>query len=86
MHDTCPRCGSDKVIPDLPLAVDVHTADGPGGGSADVRLEGRPQAWIFKDPAYGGLTARVCGACGHAELYARNFRALYEKYETTRGA
>jgi hypothetical protein len=84
MHDTCARCGSKKIIPDLPLNVSVSTAGGAGGGSADVVIEGAPQAWFFKDLAFGGLTVAVCGECGHAELRANNFRALYEKYQKTR--
>jgi hypothetical protein len=84
MPDTCPRCGSKKVIPDLPLSVEVYTGGGPGGGAADVRVQGNPQAWVFKDTVCGGLTVKVCGECGHAELHVRNFRALYEKYEQTR--
>jgi hypothetical protein len=92
MDNTCPHCGSKKIIPDLPLSVEVYTSDsGPyggglakGGGTADVHVCGAPQAWVFKDMASGGLTVRVCGECGHAELHAKNFRLLYEKYEKSR--
>jgi len=86
MHDECPRCGSKKVIPDLPLYVSVTTAGGSGGGGADVVILGAPQAWIFKEPVYGGLTVCVCGECGHAELRANNFRKLYQTHEKTRPA
>jgi hypothetical protein len=50
---------------------------------ADVAIVGVPQAWIYKDLTYGGLTARVCGGCGYAELHAKNFRPLSEKYDKT---
>jgi hypothetical protein len=53
-------------------------------GAADVYVAGSPQAWVFRDTASGGLTVRVCGECGHAELHANNFRLLYEKYEQSR--
>lgn len=83
MPDTCPHCGSKKVIPDLQLSVEVDTGVGPGVGTADVRVQGNPQAWVFKDTVRGGLTVTVCGECGHADLNVSNFRALYEKYEQT---
>jgi hypothetical protein len=73
------------MIPDLPLIVEVFTSGGGvGGGTVDVRVQGAPQAWVFKDTVAGGLTASVCGECGHAELQAKNFRTLYEKYEQSR--
>lgn len=92
MSNSCPRCGSEKIIPDLPLSAEVFTSvSGPygggtatGGGTVDVFVCGSPQAWLAKDTAAGGLTVRVCGACGHAELHANNFRLLYEKYEKSR--
>jgi len=84
MRDNCPRCGSKKVMPDLPLSVNVSTAAGEGGGGADVVILGAPEAWIFKKPVYGGLTVSVCGECGHAELHASNFRRLHQTYEKTR--
>jgi uncharacterized OB-fold protein len=92
MDNTCPQCGSKKIIPDLPLGAEVYTSEsGPygsgtvrGGGTVDVYVAGAPQAWVFKDIASGGLTARVCGECGHVELRAKNFRLLYEKYEKSR--
>ena len=81
MDNTCPHCGSKKIIPDLRLA----TPGSMGGGRiADVYVCGAPQALVFKDCASGGLTVRVCGECGYAELHAKNFRQLYEKYEKSR--
>jgi predicted RNA-binding Zn-ribbon protein involved in translation (DUF1610 family) len=82
MDNACPRCGSKKVIPDLPVLLDVSTAQGPAGGSAGLRVEGAPEAWFFKDSAWGPLTAKACGECGHVELRAANSRLLYEKYES----
>jgi hypothetical protein len=88
MDHTCPKCGSKKIVPDLPFVVEVFTPGDhgidTGGGIADVRVCGKPQAWVFKDMASGELTVRVCGGCGHAELHAKNFRALHEKYEKSR--
>jgi hypothetical protein len=84
MDNTCPRCGSEEIIPGLPLVVTVSTGAGPGGGNADVEINSAPDAWLFKGPIVGGLRVRVCGGCGHAELHATNFCQLYETYEKTR--
>jgi rRNA maturation protein Nop10 len=82
LNDTCPRCGSKKVIPNLPISLEVWTHGGPGSGEAVVKVGGDPHTWgVSKGQARGGLTMSVCGECGHAELRVSNFRALYEKHE-----
>ena len=83
MQDPCPRCGSDKIIPDLPL-LDHYGDVGGFANQAEVQVHGVPRAWVFKDTAEGKLTLRVCGECGHAELSVSNFRELYERYEKSR--
>ena len=80
---TCLRCGSDKVIPDLPL-LDSYGDMGEWKKPLGVQVAGRPEAWIFKDFKWGSLVARVCGDCGFTELHTTNFRALYEKYDQSR--
>jgi len=85
MHGTCSQCGSEKIIPHLPISVEVYTGGGAGGGTADVRVHSAPHALFFTDTVRGGLTLRLCGECGHVELQVSNFRKLYEKYEQTRG-
>ena len=84
MQDTCPRCGSDKIIPNLPL-LDHYGDVGAFSDQAEVQVQGAPQNWVFKDTAQGKLSLRVCGECGHAELSVSNFRELYARYEKTRG-
>jgi hypothetical protein len=80
---TCLRCGSDKIIPDLPL-FDSYGPSSISKKPLGVQVEGRPEAWIFKDAEGGSLVARVCGDCGFTELHTTNFRALHEKYEQSR--
>jgi hypothetical protein len=78
---TCPRCGSDKVVPDVALDYRVAATRMPLG----LRVHGKPDAWIAKDTAEGQLSADVCGACGHVELRVGNAAQLYEKYQQSRG-
>lgn len=39
-----------------------------------------PGAILFKETVYAKLKANICGACGHAELYAENPERLYDAY------
>jgi hypothetical protein len=80
MTDSCIRCGSAKVIPEVPL-MDHYGVSGKLSDQAQVKVKGKPGAWFFKDSIKGHLSVRVCGECGHAELLVSNYRALYENYE-----
>ena len=79
MDTECPRCGSDKIIPKVPLA-DRYGDAGAFSSPANVHVHGDPDAWFFKDTVAGQVTLRVCGGCGYAELNVANHRELYEKY------
>jgi rRNA maturation protein Nop10 len=84
MQDTCPRCGSGKIVPAVPL-LDHYGDLGVKTRTAEVQVQGEPGAWIFKDAVTGTLTIDVCGECGHAELRVGNFRELYEKHRKSLG-
>jgi hypothetical protein len=77
--ETCPRCHSKKIVPDVPL-LDHYGDTGFVANQAEVQVHGAPEAWFFKDTVAGKLSLRVCGECGYAELQVSNFRELYEKY------
>lgn len=73
----CTRCGSDAVIPR------VRVVDRDESGTRQdlqVEVQRRPNAMLFKRPERSTLSAQVCSACGHAELYAEAPRALYAAY------
>ena len=76
----CARCGSPRVIPGVPL-VDRYGAFGREQRPFAVEIEGDPIGWLQTDRASGGLRARICGDCGHTELWIDNHRELYAKYE-----
>lgn len=73
----CTRCGADAIIP----RVRVLDRD-EGGAHRDLQAEvqRRPNAMLFKRPERSTISAQVCGACGHAELYVEAPRALYAAY------
>lgn len=83
MPEKCARCGSEKIIPDVPLL--DHIGDfGIRAEQSTVRVHGQPDALIMNDTAVGKVSASVCGSCGHAELFVSNARALYEKHAHSR--
>src|SRR5262249_50234561 len=84
MRETCPHCGSDKIIPNVPL-LDYYGETGAFSATGEVQVHGAPEAWVFKDTATGKVSLRICGGCGHAELQVSNFAELYEKYQKIRG-
>ena len=76
---TCLRCGSDKVIPNIPL-FDKFGEFGALSKPIEVEVHGSPTAWLFRDTEAGELVAFICGDCGHTELKAKGFSKLYQKY------
>ncbi len=61
----CPRCKSEKIIPDARvLDRDGQYAD----GNLSVQVCGNPDAWIFKDAHQVELRATICCQCGYTEL------------------
>jgi hypothetical protein len=81
---TCKQCGSDKVIPGVAL-LDAYGDTGFWKKPQEVSVDANPGAWVFKGTETGRLLARVCGECGHAELYVTNHRELYNAYLRSRG-
>lgn len=70
----CARCGSDAVIPRARVT-DRDSSD--MRQDLEVEVQRRPNAMIFKRPERSKVSARVCGACGHTELYVEAHAALY---------
>jgi hypothetical protein len=82
MKDTCPQCGSKKIIPEVLIIDQSPTSSGgmPRDNPLNVRIDTNPEAWIFKGSHYSQLVARICGECGFAELRAKDPRPLYPLY------
>lgn len=84
MSGKCSRCGSAKIVPEVPLL--DHFGDlGGWSKNAEVHVHGDPNAWIFRDTVVGNLVADICGDCGHADVRVPNASQLYEKYARTMG-
>ena len=70
----CRRCGSDEVMPRVRV---VERGEDGYRHDLQVEVQRRPNAMFFKRPERANLTARVCAACGHTELYVDAPGALY---------
>lgn len=84
MSETCAACGSAQVIPRVPL-LDHYGDVGAFSKEATLEVAGSPEAWFFRDKVSGKVYAKVCGDCGHAELFVTNHRELYAKYAQSQG-
>lgn len=77
-EETCPRCGSDRVIPQARFV----------GAQPTTRLM---VSEIPESPPWGGkyktsdVCARVCGSCGFVETFATDAEGLWRAFETYRG-
>jgi ribosomal protein S27AE len=64
---TCPRCGSGRIIRQVPIV------DRSDSGSLPLSLRRGTRTWAgwLKLPRSFPLDAWVCGGCGYTELYVR---------------
>jgi hypothetical protein len=75
----CIRCKSEKVVPRVRVK-----AGGPNGPElVDITavIYENPDAMVFTYPHRGSLYARICGECGHAEMFVENPQEFYEVYK-----
>ena len=77
-NEPCLRCGSSAIIPDTRVQQYNNT-------KVVVSFDTKPDAAVFKGTQYGTLKARICGECGHAELYVENARELWTLYQQSQG-
>ena len=83
MPTKCLRCGSEKIIPKVPIW--DHIGDfGIRANQARVEVPGKPDAIVFKDSAVGELFLDICGDCGHADGMVSDAGALWAKHEKSR--
>jgi hypothetical protein len=82
MSEVCARCGSDKIIPEVPLIDRIGTGRG-ARRAARVEVAGSPGAMLFRDRVLGDLHARICGGCGLTELFTTNAGELFRAYQNS---
>ncbi len=73
----CPRCGSEKIMPNLRIR---DRYERQFGQDLEVVVEANPGALIFKQAHREALRATVCGECGNVGLSVENPKGLWETY------
>ena len=76
-NGTCPKCGSNSVIPRLRL--ESHEVD-PWADVTEPEPAKRPFVWIPLT-AKTHFSVYICGDCGYTEMYADNFKEIKEKFQ-----
>ncbi|HNV71646.1 MAG TPA: hypothetical protein PKO06_18215 [Candidatus Ozemobacteraceae bacterium] len=62
----CPKCASEKIIPEIA----IHDRDDCGGDTLGIRIDSSPEAWLFKNPHIVELRATICCDCGYTEFFS----------------
>jgi formate dehydrogenase assembly factor FdhD len=73
----CSRCGSDEIVSRARV---IDRGDGNTRYELQVEVRRRPNALLFKGAERSNISAQLCAACGHVELFAEMPRALYAAY------
>lgn len=73
MGMTCVKCGSTKILTDVPV---VSNVDNLSAVPVAAVAYARPEARVFKGPVTHRFLARVCGACGFSEFYVEDPHGL----------
>ena len=73
----CSRCGSDEIVPRARV---IDRGDDNARHDLQIEVQRRPNALLFKRAERSNVSARLCAACGHVELFAEMPRALYAAY------
>ena len=82
-NGTCPKCGEDKVIQDVPIRANVMASHGEGQLMVSLTEPPDEHKWI--QPVHTErftFRAWICAACGYTELYlhkSEQFRLAWEK-------
>jgi hypothetical protein len=75
-NSPCSKCGSSQVIPNARVL--FHEGR---HFDVEVAVEAKPDSWFFKGRRKCPLMARVCAACGFAELYATDPQQLWAAHQ-----
>jgi hypothetical protein len=77
----CPRCNSERLIPDVRI---IDRGHNNSARDLSVEVYEQPDALIFKGTHLGILQATICADCGNAELTVTNAEELYDAYVRAR--
>ena len=72
----CPKCSSQMIIKDKPIADKGQY--GLPVGFLSVAVQGKRTSWLSRDIAYGEIRAWICGEYGYTELYTTHFKELLD--------
>lgn len=77
----CLECGSEKIVPEV-LVLD--RASQHSSLNFRVAVDADPDAFIFTERNYSGVSAKVCANCGFIAFYADDPKLLWRAYKNSR--
>ncbi|HYP53492.1 MAG TPA: hypothetical protein VEQ42_08120 [Pyrinomonadaceae bacterium] len=82
-NQVCPKCESQEIIPGVRI-LDRTEAGNMAASDLTAVVYENPDALLFKGGHHSELRARVCGACGYAELFVTYPEELLAAYRAAR--
>ncbi|HYM22660.1 MAG TPA: hypothetical protein VEU08_05615 [Vicinamibacterales bacterium] len=73
----CMKCGSERVVPRARV---IDRGNASVTDSVRVGVARNPDAILFKDYEVANLNARVCGDCGHVELFVDEGLSMFQAF------
>lgn len=82
MMTQCPKCGSNEIVPDLKLLTNDTVSSGMPLFAKLVEPEPakKPFMWMA-DEVKINFHAAVCGACGHTQIYTKQYEEVLEAHK-----
>jgi hypothetical protein len=77
----CPKCQSEKIIPQV--RIKAGAPYGPPAGGVVAVVDENPEAMLMKGSHEYLMSARLCGECGYAEFFVENPHGLYDVYKNS---
>ena len=76
----CHECGLEKIVPNV-LALDRASKNSYLGMEVGVNAD--PDAFIFTERKYSGVSAKVCADCGFIAFYSDEPKLLWQAYKNS---
>jgi len=80
-NSICPKCNSDKIIPEVPVTDETKLGVRSASVPATLKVDEDPTSWFFKQYRSSELVAYACGDCGFVEYYISSPDQLWKAHQ-----
>ena len=80
-NSICPKCNSDKIIPEIPVTDETDRGLPAAAIPATLKIDEDPKAWFIKQYRSSELVAYACADCGFVEYYLSSPDQLWKGHQ-----